>query len=764
MLKRVWEWRKKALAYALAALMAVGVMQAAPPVRADNASGITFEKSAPKYNIASGTLKVQVTINSNTTIKYYVWNWKTEEINWDEMNDTQKNDKFKSLFEKEAAKVIASDSDSRTVSCGQYETIYVWPVVEDSSAQGGYKPDVEEDNEYPYFPTESDFGDNNYDNGDALLDLLCTKGTDASFYTANLITWNPSVSYDSETGIFTVKSDSLENTTNNNVKLAQRVYFSKSAGNLGIDIQNRTTEDSIVDNGKLKDIEVSINSELDESGYLTCFFWLEEYNSNKIIKRSTVYKCDAIRYTKPQNKLDQVTNIEWSAEKAGTFTFTKLTDQAKVSGYYIRLYRRVSGGGTEQFGQTQWVSTDSSDKAERDISGFMTDANAEYWVGIRTNSNTPLTWGNSDEVFSRRYSPSEASDSLMNAFKTAGIQGSSFGAMKAAVAQKKDDIVTVLKNNKSNVRTAMQVNQDMVELIKAVEGDAKVTATISSSNLSGAIDVVGAKVGTTATKLTVGDASSFNVEDKYQNLVNDASVLLEIKLTDDSNQAVAPVIPVSITMPVPSDLDGDKLVILHMSTQNGNGGLKVEETIYPKYSGGKISFTVTHFSKFVFTESDSKFSAVGGGSSKGSSGSGKVNADPGAVVGTMITSAADGATVKIKGVTTLSNSVMKKLLKRSDVTLVMEYTYKGVDYVITIPAGAAVDNDIPWYGPLYLAEHYGNNKPDADKTATSTYVVKRGDTMRKIARENGMSLAELMAKNPQIKNASRIKVGQTINK
>ena len=127
----------------------------------------------------------------------------------------------------------------------------------------------------------------------------------------------------------------------------------------------------------------------------------------------------------------------------------------------------------------------------------------------------------------------------------------------------------------------------------------------------------------------------------------------------------------------------------------------------------------------------------------------------------MIANAQDGDTVKVTGVTALSNRDMKELLKKSNVTLVMEYTYKDVNYVITIPSSAAVNDDIPWYGPLYLAAHYSNVVP-VNVTTGSTYTVQANDTLSKIAKLNGMTLGQLAAKNPQIKNLNKINVGQQI--
>ena len=79
-------------------------------------------------------------------------------------------------------------------------------------------------------------------------------------------------------------------------------------------------------------------------------------------------------------------------------------------------------------------------------------------------------------------------------------------------------------------------------------------------------------------------------------------------------------------------------------------------------------------------------------------------------VGTEIAQSKDGETVKItrdKNINALPNSIMKDLYKKKTVALELEYTFEGKEYTVTIPAGAAEDNDIPWYGPLYLQMRYG---------------------------------------------------------
>lgn len=79
-------------------------------------------------------------------------------------------------------------------------------------------------------------------------------------------------------------------------------------------------------------------------------------------------------------------------------------------------------------------------------------------------------------------------------------------------------------------------------------------------------------------------------------------------------------------------------------------------------------------------------------------------------VGSEITEAPAGETVTItrdKNINALPNSIMKDLFEKKTVSLVLEYTYEGKEYTVTIPAGQAEDNDIEWYGPLYLQMRYG---------------------------------------------------------
>lgn len=177
--------------------------------------------------------------------------------------------------------------------------------------------------------------------------------------------------------------------------------------------------------------------------------------------------------------------------------------------------------------------------------------------------------------------------------------------------------------------------------------------------------------------------------------------------------------------------------------------------------GGSLLSSVATASSNNTTSSNNTVNG-GGGDVEGDDDAEEVSSNAQEDLAELIENAHSGDTIRMKGVTALSNGTMKELLKKGDVTLVMEYTYEGVDYVITIPAGAAENNDIAWYGPLYLAGRYGNGVA-AKRANGSTYTVQSGDTMGRIAQASGMTLEQLAAKNPQVTNINFITVGQKIN-
>ncbi|MBP5263936.1 MAG: LysM peptidoglycan-binding domain-containing protein, partial [Lachnospiraceae bacterium] len=122
-------------------------------------------------------------------------------------------------------------------------------------------------------------------------------------------------------------------------------------------------------------------------------------------------------------------------------------------------------------------------------------------------------------------------------------------------------------------------------------------------------------------------------------------------------------------------------------------------------------------------------------------------------------------------------NIMKILQDHPQITLVFSYSYKGVNYRVTIPGSVAkAYANIPWYGPLYLYGNYGMYNEDGSikdgavnpgvpggivDGMLRTYVIRRGDTLSRIARRLGTTVRRLVDLN-HIKNPNRIYAGHEL--
>lgn len=66
------------------------------------------------------------------------------------------------------------------------------------------------------------------------------------------------------------------------------------------------------------------------------------------------------------------------------------------------------------------------------------------------------------------------------------------------------------------------------------------------------------------------------------------------------------------------------------------------------------------------------------------------------------------AKVNLGNYNSLSANTMTKL-ENANVDIILTYQYKGKTYTVKIPKGYKFDNNIPWYGPLYMYQLFGQN-------------------------------------------------------
>lgn len=84
----------------------------------------------------------------------------------------------------------------------------------------------------------------------------------------------------------------------------------------------------------------------------------------------------------------------------------------------------------------------------------------------------------------------------------------------------------------------------------------------------------------------------------------------------------------------------------------------------------------------------------------------------------------------------------------------MFFCFGDEEHTITIPAGSFekyYDETIPWYGPAWLLQYYGNPQNN-----TIEYIIVKGDTLNDIAKKFNCTVNEILALNTFITNPNRI--------
>lgn len=263
----------------------------------------------------------------------------------------------------------------------------------------------------------------------------------------------------------------------------------------------------------------------------------------------------------------------------------------------------------------------------------------------------------------------------------------------------------------ADLQNAMNAGRDTVNDIAAIEAKFKSAkgigdTTVQNSGSVRAVGVVGAAFVGPNTTLNVEAPASTPAINSSAYTVTSNPVYVEINLKSNGYAVTSMAIPVAVTIETPAGVDGSKAVIFHFV----DGTLEEIKPIYDA-TANTLTFTVKHFSTFAIAEGN-----VNAGTANGST---DVEAEGPSISAfesyrenlcREIADAKDGTTFTItrdKNINALPNDIMKALYMKKTVALKLEYTFEGKDYTVTIPAGKAENNDIQWYGPLYLQMRYG---------------------------------------------------------
>jgi len=173
----------------------------------------------------------------------------------------------------------------------------------------------------------------------------------------------------------------------------------------------------------------------------------------------------------------------------------------------------------------------------------------------------------------------------------------------------------VEKNMQNDLATAMETDQLALQVTASLEGHYKVEKNIGDVNVvvdavtqqagvSEQIEIVGAALnaedeGATVTLSLAETTETPNLDERsYKNVIVTDMDLTGIKPNTDGSLQV----PVHITMPVPETMENPQnFVILHYG-ENGTDYEKIEPILEVQDGMYFASFSLTHFSTFVFAE------------------------------------------------------------------------------------------------------------------------------------------------------------------
>lgn len=163
--------------------------------------------------------------------------------------------------------------------------------------------------------------------------------------------------------------------------------------------------------------------------------------------------------------------------------------------------------------------------------------------------------------------------------------------------------ITILKNtNADTLQQRLMTSESAASSFASLESAVKsakgirVSVDTSSSSAPSAVrsgvSVTGAAFNASGTSVRLvvdAPSSAYNISAGYQISMTMSGVSNPEKLA----------VPVIITLPLPSDVRADRLVVLHYHNGSSN-----PTTIVPVISGNSLRFTVTGFSDFVVTDAD----------------------------------------------------------------------------------------------------------------------------------------------------------------
>ena len=316
-------------------------------------------------------------------------------------------------------------------------------------------------------------------------------------------------------------------------------------------------------------------------------------------------------YTRPSEQIGNPKNISWSTD--GVVSWDKVEHARAYESELVYADDSMPSGYMQVTGRGWYGNYE--DYSDKMATGY------DYYVRVRAVSENINLYANSNfsdwVAFDGSATVGSANGKLDQAYGD-GVTTENAQVVANAVKASFED-----ETAKGELQVAMQTDTATQEKIKNLENAYKEsmnlkTAVNSSDDIgvdASSVSLLGAALNATENDGSVTFNMSKPDEETQKDLITNSrftkAIVLDLELEGAGITAGAPLdIPVTVTMAAPEGIDINKLTILHYNADGTYENLPVR-----KNADGTISFTVTHFSNFVFGEKQAASENAGSGSS-----------------------------------------------------------------------------------------------------------------------------------------------------
>lgn len=315
-------------------------------------------------------------------------------------------------------------------------------------------------------------------------------------------------------------------------------------------------------------------------------------------------------YTSPGQQYGTPTDVAWTEDN--DFNWTLPDNAGENFNLFVRFGKKQENGGIRIIG---YCGGHTSDDTSRFFERFNERVNrygeGDYCFSVRVLSTDIMEiwhshWSDWSEL--RHIDPAGAVKDGIDKI-TDGLTEASDAAAKTAAV---DAVRKLDANSLASSLAADNNGTGVTASLAALEEKLGLTATVVKTEDAGIdvatekVSVVGAGFNSTdkskAPTLTISKPAA-ELELPVQGYVNANAIQVDLSLGDgvDKNADGSLLVPVRITLPVPGNLDPQRLRILHFGG-DGHYDRAIVPYVYEDNGTWMASFVVTHLSPFAFIE------------------------------------------------------------------------------------------------------------------------------------------------------------------